>query len=85
MSNLSQTDGSFGTPSSRKAFSYPGKTKRIKVKFGCRLNFLNFILDKVLSVNNKRNRLKSKGLKVYSSKQSMKVLGVSKPKHINSG
>ena len=48
-------------------------------------HLFSFILDEVLCVNNKRNQLKSKGLKVYSSKQSMKVLGVSKPKYINSG
>ena len=34
-------------------------------------HFFSFILDKVLAVNNKRNQLKIKGIKVYSSKQSM--------------
>ena len=34
-------------------------------------HFFSFILDKVLAANNKRNQLKMKGIKVYSSKQSM--------------
>ena len=34
-------------------------------------HFFSFILDKVLAVNNKRNKLKIKGIKVYSLKQSM--------------
>ena len=34
-------------------------------------HFFSFILDKVLAANNKRNQLKIKGIKVYSSKQSM--------------
>ena len=31
----------------------------------------SFILDKVFAKNNKRNQLKIKGMKIYSSKQSM--------------
>ena len=31
--------------------------------------FFSFILDEVLAINNKRNQLKIKGIKVYSSKQ----------------
>ena len=34
-------------------------------------HFFRFILDEVLAVNNKRNQLKIKGIKVFSSKQSM--------------
>ena len=34
-------------------------------------HFFRFILDEVLAVNNKRNQLKIKGIKVYSSKQSI--------------
>ena len=33
--------------------------------------FFSFILDELLAVNNKRNQLKIKGIKVYSSKQLM--------------
>ena len=34
-------------------------------------HFFAFILDKVLAIKNKRNQLKIKGIKIYSSKQSM--------------
>ena len=43
-------------------------------------HFLSFILDKVLAVNNKRNQLKIKGIKIYSSKQSMTSFGSIKTK-----
>ena len=43
-------------------------------------HFFSFILDKVLAVNNKRNQLKIKGIKIYSSKQSMTSSGSIKTK-----
>ena len=43
-------------------------------------HFFSFILDKVLAVNNKINQLKIKGIKVYSSKQSMTSSGSIKTK-----
>ena len=43
-------------------------------------HFFSFILDKVFVVNNKRNQLKIKGIKVYSSKQSMTSCGSIKTK-----
>ena len=42
--------------------------------------FISFILDKVLAVNNKRNQLKIKGIKIYSLKQSMTSSGSIKTK-----
>ena len=42
--------------------------------------FFSFILDKVLAVNNKRNQLKIKGIKIYSLKQSMTSSGSIKTK-----
>ena len=38
-------------------------------------HFLSFILDKVFAVNNERNQLKLKGIKIYSSKQLMTSCG----------
>ena len=43
-------------------------------------HFFSFILDKVLAKNNKRNQLKIKGMKIYSSKQSMTSSGSIKTK-----
>ena len=43
-------------------------------------HFFRFILDEVLAVNNKRNQLKIKRIKVYSSKQSMTSSGSIKTK-----
>ena len=42
--------------------------------------FFSFILDELLTVNNKRNQLKIKGIKVYSSKQLMTSCGSIKTK-----
>ena len=43
-------------------------------------HFFSFILDKVLAAINKRNQLKIKGIKIYSSKQSMTSSGSIKTK-----
>ena len=43
-------------------------------------HFFSFILDKVLAVNNKRNQLKIKGIKIYSPKQSLTSSGSIKTK-----
>ena len=50
-----------------------------------KISTFSSILDEVLAVNNKRNQLKSKGIKVYRSKQSMTSSWSIKPKYINDG
>ena len=63
------------------------KLKKIKSKFkkisdidSLAVGKTSFILDKVLAVNNKRNQLKIKEIKVYRSKQSMTSSGNIKTK-----
>ena len=48
-------------------------------------HFFSFILDKVLAINNKRNQLKIKEIKVYSSKQLMTSCGNIKTKMYKRG
>ena len=50
------------------------------MEYNTTFHFFSFILDEVLAVNNKRNQLKIKGIKDYSSKQSMTSSGSIKTK-----
>ena len=49
--------------------NYFGKVLRFTKQNEARVHDKIFILDEVLAINNKRNQLKIKGIKVYSSKQ----------------